>query len=175
MVSAYKVGAENSFADVASAMVKAPQNQALSTVLDPRFDPHTVAIVDTLAKDINPPGLTALPPASTTHARVTRYEPGVIDLSLDQPSMPGQALVVSENYFPGWQATVDGKPAPVGLMNYNLIGVVLPQGGRVVQLRFEDAAYEKGKRVTFLAITLTGLLWLGGIIVDRRQRATVHA
>jgi hypothetical protein len=81
MVSAYKVGAENIFAHVASAMVKAPQNQALGTVLDPRFDPQALAIVDTLAKDISPATLTAPPNASTTHARVTRYEPGVIDLS----------------------------------------------------------------------------------------------
>jgi hypothetical protein len=175
MVSAYKVGAENSFAFVASAMVKAPQNQALATVLDPRFDPRTAAIVDTVARDINPPGLTALPTASTTHARVTRYEPGVIDLALDEPGMSGQALVVSENYFPGWQATVDGKPAPVGLMNYNLIGVALPQGGRVIQLRFDDAAYEKGKRVTILAIVLTSLLWLSGILVDRRRHAPAGA
>jgi uncharacterized membrane protein YfhO len=83
--------------------------------------------------------------------------------------------VVSENYFPGWEATVDGKPAAVGLMNYNLIGVALPQGGRVIQLRFDDAAYEKGKRVTILAIILTSLLWLGGAIADRRRRTPAHA
>jgi hypothetical protein len=170
MVSAYKVGAENGFAHVASAMAKAPQNQALSTVLDPRFDPQTVAIVDSLATDINPPALTALPPASTTHARVTRYEPGVIDLSLDQPSIAGQALVVSENYFPGWHATVDGKVAAVALMNYNLIGVALPQGARSIQLRFDDAAYEKGKGVTLVALVLAIVLWVAGAIVDRRYR-----
>ncbi|HSU95685.1 MAG TPA: YfhO family protein, partial [Gemmatimonadaceae bacterium] len=154
MVSAYKVGAENSFAHIASAMAKAPQDQALSTVLDPRFDPQTVAIVDTLAKDINPPALAALPSPSTVHPKVTRYEPGLIDLSLDQPSVQGQALVVSENYFPGWHATVDGKLAPVALMNYNLIGVPLPAGARAIELRFDDAAYEKGKSVTLVALVL---------------------
>ena len=55
-------------------------------------------------------------------------------------------------------------------MNYNLIGVALPQGARVVQLRFDDAAYEKGKRVTLIAIVLAMLLWMAGAVVDRNYR-----
>jgi uncharacterized membrane protein YfhO len=94
----------------------------------------------------------------------------VIDLSLDQPSTAGQALVVSENYFPGWHAKVDGKVAAVALMNYNLIGVALPPGARSIQLRFDDAAYEKGKGVTLVALVLAVVLWVAGAVVDRRYR-----
>jgi hypothetical protein len=167
MIYAYKLPLQNRFAWVASAIVKAPQEQALATVLDARFEPTRVAIADTSARDIPGVQLQTLPAPAVSRVRVTSYGPGAIDLSLDQPTTPGQALVVSENYFPGWRATVDGRSAPTGRMNYNLIGVALPQGASAVQLRFDDAAYEKGKRVTLIAIALAVLLWVAGVVIDR--------
>jgi hypothetical protein len=170
MVYSYKLPVQNPLAWVASAIVKAPPDQALATVLDARFDPTRVAIADTSARDIAAVLLQTLPAPAVSHVRVTSYAPGAIDLSLDQPTNAGQALVASENYFPGWTATVDGKPAPVGRMNYNLIGVALPQGARVIQLRFDDVAYEKGKRVTIVALLLATALLLAGVVIDRRYR-----
>jgi hypothetical protein len=169
MVYAYKLPGDNPFAFVSTAMTKAPQNQALATVIDARFDPATVAIVDTTAKDINPPAVTTLPAPASTRATVSAYAPGAIDIALDQPGVAGQALVVSENYYPGWHATVDGKAAPVALMNYNLIGVALPAGAKSIQLRFTDAAYEKGKLITWVAGLLAVALWIAGAVVERRR------
>jgi hypothetical protein len=174
-VYAYKLAGNYPPAWVTSAMTKAPQNLAQATVLDPRFDQRTVAIVDTSATGIQAPPIQTLPPAATTGVKVTRYEPGSIDLALDAPSVAGQALVVSENYFPGWHAAADGKAAPVALMNYNLIGVALPPGSKNIELRFTDAAYEKGKLVTWLALVLSVVLWVGGWIADRRRGAATPA
>jgi hypothetical protein len=170
MVYSYKLPIQNPLAWVASAIVKAPQDQALATVLDARFEPTRVAIADTSARTIPAVQLQTLPAPAASRVHVTSYAPGAIDLSLDQPANAGQALVVSENYFPGWNATVDGKSAPVGRMNYNLIGVALPPGAHAVQLRFDDAAYEKGKRVTLVALIVTLLLCIGGLAADRRRR-----
>jgi hypothetical protein len=169
MVYSYKVSADNPAAWVATAMTKAPQDQALGTVLDPRFDPRTVAIVDTTMRDLSPAPLSALPAPATQVAKVTSYAPGAIDVKLDRPAAAGQALLVSENYFPGWHATADGKPVSVALMNYNLIGVPLPAGATSIQLRFTDAAYEKGKRVTAIALLLAIAAFVGGLVVDRRR------
>lgn len=175
MVYAYKISNNDPLAWTTSAIVKAPQNQALATVIDPRFDHASVAIVDTSARDIQGMQLTAAPPPATSHATVTSYAPGVIDITLDQPAAAGQALVVSENYFPGWHATVDGKPAPVGLTDFNLVGVALPAGAKSIALRFVDAAYEKGKVVTLIAFIVAIGAWIAGAIVDRRQPPATQA
>ena len=168
MVYAYKLPEPNPAAWVAAAIIKAPQDRALGAVLDPSFDPATVAVVDTSASAITGASIRALPAPAATTATVTSYAAGAIDVALSQPAAAGQALVVSENYFPGWHAVADGKPAPVGLMNYNLVGVALPQGVRTVQLRFVDAAYEKGKIATWIALALA-VGWLAyGLFVGRR-------
>ncbi|MEO6876865.1 MAG: YfhO family protein, partial [Gemmatimonadaceae bacterium] len=172
-VYAYKLTPSNEAAWIAPLMVKAPEQQALATVLDPRFDPARIAIIDTSATQVQASTTQALPPAVTTKVAVSMPLPGAYDITLDQPAAAGQALVVSENYFPGWQATADGKPAAVARTDYNLIGIALPAGARTIQLRFQDAAYVKGKRLTLVAILLGVVLLAAGIIADRRRSVSL--
>jgi uncharacterized membrane protein YfhO len=77
--------------------------------------------------------------------------------------------VVSENYYPGWTATVDGKPAGIGRVDYSFIGVDLPAGARSVALAFTSRAYETGKVITWLAIGIGLLLTAAGAWTDRRR------
>jgi hypothetical protein len=111
-----------------------------------------------------------MPPASDVSVRVTRYEPGHIVLALDRPAPPGSALIVSENYYPGWQATVDGRPAPTGRVQYVLTGVGLPAGARSVELTFRSPIYGRGKAITFASLAAAGLLLVGGVLWGRRRR-----
>ncbi len=172
-VYAYKMAANDPPAWVASATVTAPPEPALATILDPRFDPRTAAIADTSFKNANAVQVQTLPAPTATTATVTSYAPGRIEVSLSQPAAAGQALVVSENFYPGWQATADGKPTAVGTINYNLIGVALPAGARTVALRFTDAAYEKGKAITLAALVIALGTWIAGALVGRRTRTPV--
>jgi uncharacterized membrane protein YfhO len=65
----------------------------------------------------------------------------------------GGALIVSEVYYPGWTALVDGQAAPV-LRAYNaLMAVPLPSAAREVRLSFRP-------RLWTPALALTGLAWL---------------
>jgi len=164
----YRVAGDNPFAWVAASMVKATPEQTLATVTSEGFDPGRAAILDTSAAVSTIP-VTSVPAAAGGSASVTHYEPGAVDLTLGQPATAGQALVVSENYFPGWSAVVNGKPAPVVRADFNLMAVALPAGATSVQLRFDDPAYEKGKMVTLFALTIAVVLWGIGFAVDRRR------
>jgi hypothetical protein len=175
MVYAYKLPGETRPAWVASAIAKVPASQTLATVIDPRFDPLRVAVVDTSAHDVQAQELKGLPEPSPVKARVTASTDDSYDVALDQPASAGSALVVSENYYPGWRATIDGKPAPVARTNFNLIGVALPAGARAVQLKFTDEAYEKGKTLTLVCITAAIVLLVAGVVADRRRPASVAA
>jgi hypothetical protein len=167
----YRLPGENPYAWVASAFVKAADDAVLATIFNEAFDPRQAALF-ALDSDVSGPNdLEILPLPGETTARVTRYEPGRVTLELSAPAQPGSALVVSENYYPGWHATVDGKPAPLGRADFTLIGVQLPQGGRKVELTFDSATYHRGKFITLFALGLTALLLAAGIITERKAIA----
>jgi hypothetical protein len=154
---------------LAPVIVKAPDDQVFSTVLDPRFDVRRAALFDTGAA-VPARVVSALPPPLTEKVTTTSYEPGRIRLSLDGPAPAGAALVVSENYYPGWKATANGQPARVGRADYTLIGVELPAGATTIELSFDSAPYRTGKTVTLVALALSVLWWLVGAIAERRSR-----
>ena len=149
--------------------MKAEDEATVGTILDPRFDPLRVAVFDTAAA-IAAPKLSGLPERLAISARVTRYDPGHIAVELSAPAPAGSALVVSENYFPGWTASVDGRPAiPAIRTDYTFLGIPLPAGAQRVSLDFDDAAYEKGKLVTRIAVVLALLALGAGVVIDGRR------
>lgn len=164
----YRLPGDNPAAWIASGMVRGTDDQAMATVLDPGFSPARAAIVDTSARveTVDP---ARLPAPTTTAITFDRYDAGRISLKLASPPPAGSALVVSENYFPGWRAEVDGKPATVVRANFNLIGVALPAGAHVVDLHFEDPAYKTGRLVTFIALALALALLVAGAVFRPRN------
>jgi hypothetical protein len=170
IVYLHKLAAENPAAWVTPVIVKAPDDQVLGTVLDPRFDVRRAALFDTSAK-VNAKEIQALPEPLGIRARVTRYDVGAIEVQLDRAAPAGSALLVSENYYPGWAATIGGKPVETGRADMTLIGVALPAGARSVSLRFASRPYESGKTITLGALLLAVLAWGTGALLGRRSRA----
>jgi hypothetical protein len=167
----YHLNADNPYSWVTPVAVKAPDDQVLATILNPRFDVRRAALFDTSANVTVSPGVQTLPPPLTVGTSVRHYEPGKVQIDLNAPAPQGSSLIVSENYYPGWKATVDGKAARIGRADYTLIGVELPQGARSIELVFTSPSYERGKTITWVAIAI-GVLMLGaGIWRDRRRFA----
>ena len=164
----YAFEEEKPAAWVAPVIVKASDEAVFATILNPAFDLRRAALFDTSAS-VRGQQITTVPERLPITARVTRYDPGRIAVELDQPAPAGAALVVSENYYVGWSATADGRPAAIGRADYSMIGVELPAGSRRVELSFADPAYFRGKTVTLVALALTSLLILGGVVLERRR------
>ena len=165
----YRVSGDNPYAWVTPVAVKAPDDQVLATVLNPRFDVRRASLFDTAAKVRASTGVEALPAPLAITTTVRHYEPGKVTIDLSAPAPQSASLVVSENYYPGWTATVDGKPASIGRVDYSFIGVDLPVGARSIDLAFTSRAYEIGKVVTWLAILVGVLLTGTGAWTDRRR------
>ena len=167
----YRFNADNPYSWVTPIAVKAPDDQVLATILNPRFDVKRAALFDTSARITGAQNVQALPAPLSLTTHVRSYAPGKVDIDLSAPAPSGSSLIVSENYYPGWLATVDGKPANIGRVDYSMIGVELPGGARSVSLQFTSAAYERGKLITWIAIAFGLLMLAGGLWGDRRRLA----
>jgi hypothetical protein len=167
----YRLNAENPYSWVTPVAVKAPDDQVLATLLNPRFEVRRAALFDSSANVAVAQNVRTLPPPLAITTSVRHYEPGKVSIDLSAPAPQGASLVVSENYYPGWVATADGKPARIGRANYSLIGVELPTGARRIELNFTSPSYQRGKLITWIAIAV-GLIMLGaGLWRDRRRLA----
>ena len=171
IVYLYRLPGDNPAAWVANGIVRGTDAQAEATVLDPGFSPTRAAIVDSSARveAVDPAKLGTAAPTPVT---IGRYDPGAITVKLTSPAPAGSALIVSENFFPGWTATVDGKAAQVVRADFNLIGVILPTGANAVELSFADPAYRTGKMVTFIALAIALLLLMSGAFTQRQSATT---
>jgi hypothetical protein len=167
----YRVNADHPYAWLTPVAVKAPDDQTLATILNPRFNVKLAALFDTSARVRVSEAVQSLPSALPITVSVSHYEAGKVHLDFSAPAPQGSSLVVSENYYPGWQASVDGKAAPIGRADYTLIGVELPAGARSVDLTFTSPTYQRGKMITWLAIALGFVMLASGILLDRRRVA----
>lgn len=67
-------------------------------------------------------------------------------------------LIVSETFYPGWEATVDGKPQPIYEVFGALRGVVLESGTHRVEMRYRPGVVALGAALSFSGIALSVLL-----------------
>jgi hypothetical protein len=170
-VSLFRLPGEQPYAWVVPVIVKAGDDAVLATVLDPRFDIARAALFDSAAAVKGADNVNALPEPLPITTTVSRYEPGRVSPQLSAPAPAGSALIVSENYFTGWKATVDGREGTASRADYTLIGVPLPPGARRIELSFTDPAYVTGKIVTLIALAAILLVIGAGVVAERRRVA----
>ena len=112
------------------------------------------------------PSLEACPAAGT--ASFTRPDSDTVLVSADLGCRG--LLVVSETFYPGWKAYVDGKERPIYEVFGALRGVVLESGSHRVEMRYRPAVVAIGAAVSFAAIALSLLL----TFYTRHERQRCH-
>jgi hypothetical protein len=68
-------------------------------------------------------------------------------------------VVVSDTYFPGWRARVDGKAAEIYQVNAAMRGIVVPGGLHTVTMRYRPASVIWGALLTLAGILGAVALW----------------
>jgi hypothetical protein len=131
------------------------------------FDPRRTALVEARPEELSALELAAPgggAEAAGGSARVVAYGPN--HLAVETESGRAGVLVVSEIFYPGWEADVDGEARPVLLTNYLLRGVAVPAGRHRVEMRYRAPAARTGAIIS--ALTVAALLAVA--FVARRGR-----
>lgn len=73
----------------------------------------------------------------------------------------GGVAAFSEVFFPwGWEATIDGKPAEIGRINYVLRAIKIPAGEHTVEMVFDPKSLHATTTVAYISIIL---IYLGAL------------
>jgi hypothetical protein len=85
---------------------------------------------------------------------VERPAPGLIRMSCEAAA-PG-VLVVSEAWDPGWSLRVDGRPAPVEIVDHALLGAFLEPGPHALELRYATPGAGAARAAAWAALAALG-------------------
>ncbi len=102
--------------------------------------------------------VTASPPqmevcAAPDDARMV--ERGLNHVVIDANMACKGMVVASENYFPGWRATLDGAPVELHAAYTTLRGVVVPAGRHRIEMRYRSSWLAAGAVSSLLSVLLT--------------------
>ncbi len=122
-----------------------PSDGRVQKVLEGKWDPARVVILDRAPRQTY-----GLRPSDDPGKIVGRsYELSSVSFGLDlsDPAI----LVLSDAYYPGWKAIVDGVEVPIYRANHAFRAVFLPAGARRVEFVFRPLSVSVG-----LVVSMTG-------------------
>ncbi len=140
------------------------------TLVDPRID-YSRVVLFTPDQPVAPAPIREMPPPSPSRAAVMAWEPGRMTIALDPAPPHPSYVLVSENWYPDWHATVDGSPVPVLRGDYTLITVPVPAGAKQVALSFRSPEYQTGKAISLVSLALLAAIGLLPVALRRRRNA----
>jgi hypothetical protein len=157
------------WARVVPAAVKTDTSRVIPTLFNPRMDFGRLVLL-TPDVPLSPPPISAMPEPSRSKATITAWLPGRMSVALNPVPDSASYLVVAENWYPDWHATVDGAAVPVVRGDWALITVPIPAGARKVELSFQSPGYALGRDISVASVGLTLALVLLPAMIRRRKR-----
>ncbi len=135
----------------------------LAAILDPAFDPRREVILS------EPPPSHAT--RNTQHA--TRFTLHFLQdtpnaVTIRAASEDDGYLVLTDTWYPGWRAAVDGRPVPILRANVAFRAVPFPAGEHTVQFRYEPDSARLG---VWTSAASAAIIFAGPILLARRRRS----
>jgi hypothetical protein len=124
------------------------------------FDPARTALIE---EPVNFKGSVA----NDATARISLIDNTSLEIftEADSPSF----LVLSDVYYPGWKAAIDGNRTHVFQTDYVLRGVMVPAGRHAVQFEFRPRSFYLGAGISAGSLFLFFVITLIVIIRSRKQ------
>lgn len=126
------------------------------------FEPATTAIVENAGPALAPiqqqtgESHLAINQRSSGAARIVEDKRNRVVIETDNPK--AESLVLSDNYYPGWKALVDGEPTGIFQANCTMRAVTVPAGRHLVSFVFAPATLRVSAYVSLAAAMLTLIL-----------------
>jgi Bacterial membrane protein YfhO len=151
----------------------------LAAVTAPGFNGRGVAVTEHAVAGVQQAASTTVAPSgpvtvgvpNDTSAKLASYGAEKVVIDATATATKPSLVVLTDSFYPGWKATVDGKPAPIERVDYVLRGVSIGPGHHTIVMRYQPASWRIGWIVSLVALlALLGALasvWIG----KRRRRA----
>ncbi|MBN1889751.1 MAG: YfhO family protein [Thermoflexales bacterium] len=136
---------------------------ALTAMRDPGFDPARQVLLEQPLTA--PPTAPCLACVYTATLALYQPERVVVDVEASGPGW----LVLTDSYYPGWRASLDGQPVSISRADLLFRAVPVPAGAHRVEFIYDPLSLKLGAAISLLALAVAGL---AGISVHLRLSAS---
>ncbi|MFZ4456538.1 MAG: YfhO family protein [Bacteroidales bacterium] len=132
-----------------------------------KIDLRKEAVADKRFEGVLP--ATVAPQDSTAKVTLTSYDP--TELKYKSHAAQAGVVVFSEIYYPeGWVATIDGKEAPIGRVNYILRALQVPAGNHEIVLTFKPTSIKQTEAIAYSALVILLLAIIGYFVFGLKKK-----
>jgi hypothetical protein len=124
------------------------KGKALALVYDQGIDLKKTVILEKL------PNLTI---DKTPNGKVNILSYSGNKVRFSTSTLGNQLLFFSDNYYPEWKVTIDGKPAELLIADYTFRGVAVPKGEHIVEFYYAPKIFELGLGIAFFGLLVLSL------------------
>jgi len=153
---------------VHEARVEASDDAVFRRLDDASVDLHKVAVLDAPLPE-------ALEPEARADeaVRFRSYEPDRLVLDAETGSVG--LLVLSELYYPGWRANLNGRPFEIRKVDGALRGILLPRGTSHITLEYAPVTFYVGATLSLVTFGAVLAGWLVACITQRSFLKSGHS
>jgi hypothetical protein len=130
---------------VGSAHGVASDDEALTYMQRPEFDPGREVVINNSQQSSVASDRAISSPQSTVNSvacHLVTYEPERVVVETNVAT--DGYLLLTDAYYPGWTATVDGQPAAIERADILFRAVKMPAGQHHIEMRYEPRSFEIG-------------------------------
>ncbi len=127
-------------------------HEAIARMNEEEFDPAQVAVIE---GDVPLAQLAALAEGQATGGStvdITKYQDQRVELRVTTER--AGFLILSDAYYPGWKAYVDGKQVPIYPTDVALRSVFVPAGEHEVKFVFSPGSFKLGSAITLVSLAV---------------------
>ncbi|HXG66516.1 MAG TPA: YfhO family protein, partial [Blastocatellia bacterium] len=137
----------------------------------PDFNFRTTAVIEGGSKLTLDESESQLPASGTGVAKIVEERRNYVRIETENEK--DGVLILSDNDYPGWRATVDGEPVEIFRANYTMRAVHVPAGRHNVTFEFAPESLHKSTRASLASAAIVGvsLIILMGRGRRRKRRA----
>ncbi len=134
---------------------------ALRRMREASYDPALELVVEDGASRVGSAGDSPIP------ADIVRYECRRVEI--ETAAVSGGYLFLGDAYYPGWVATVDGRPEEIVPADVAFRAVRVPSGKHRVVMRYDPQSLFNARLVSGFGMLAVGGLSVAGVVRSRRR------
>jgi hypothetical protein len=120
------------------------EDDSLQIISEENFDPMERVILEQTP--------TFAPYSQKADSHIIRTHTATNEIKVFCETTIPTILVLSEQYYPGWKATIDGNPTKLYRANYLLRAVEVPAGKHVIRFRFRPTGITVGLPISLAVL-----------------------